>query len=420
MSRKNVDLNSVSVSVSVLALAITGLSTIFVLLRRNPVAIFNFGIELNSGLAAVVIVGGLLVLMPLVGRRFSIPERFGFLAFLAAMWSMVWLSVNHGGNHALEVIAIAVTATYATFLSFYLPSAGSVALLWGPALTAMIILLLVTLIAGPQTGGFFGLTGSIAFGQLMVVGFLLTYFFSERFFKHRHLIFAAGSVFIVGVMLSGSRGALVGLIVAVVLIVVGALVRTGRAAALREVKRFSLLSILTVVLSFLMVGIVLRSGSPPVILRKLAETFQLSEQVGSVQIPFYSSGRFQIWSSTLEQFETFVDVLVGKGQSTVQIGSLVFYPHNLFLELLLIGGLVTVVPFVLFLVFLFRKMFDPVYAGRFDFFVLAATTGVFSMFSGDLNYNIVFFFFLGLVYGQVLKHTGREILMRKSLPKEPL
>lgn len=83
------------------------------------------------------------------------------------------------------------------------------------------------------------------------------------------------------------------------------------------------------------------------------------------------------------------------------------YPHNLFLEAALAGGLLTVVPLAILLASVSRRMYQSGLDCRFDFFLLASATLVFSMFSGDLAYKVVFFYFLGLSYGQIHKHSGR-------------
>lgn len=391
-----------------------GVVIVFFLHRRIPnflVEIYNFGALRN--LVPFWILFAVLVVLAL--KRFPRPEGLGVFSIIGALWAISSTMLLGGAGPFGGPFLVLMTAILATFLSFFTPARGGELLLFLPSLLYLLVIFGRTIFGGPSPVGTFGLgesTGSISYGHLMVVGFLLTYFFSQRFANYRNLIFSAGSVFIVGVMLSASRGALVGLIVAVVLLVVGVLKMDGTVLALREVKRFTLLGIVTAA-PFFLTGVFLPNRDTQFAsLRRVAQTFELSEQVGSVQIPVYSAGRFQLWATTLEQFETFTDVLIGKGKSTIQMSSEEAYPHNLFLELFLIGGLVTILPFVLFLYFLFQKMFAPVYAGRFDFFVLAATTGVFSMFSGDLSYNVVFFFSLGLVYGQILRNTEQTIILR--------
>lgn len=391
----------------------SGLWAGFVIATRHPILWIPTDFAQIPVAALAVFVAAMLFFLPALAGKIVLPEKWGLAALITTPWWISSLFVAQSYDEGYAAVAIVATATFSSFLSFFIPAGGRDLLLWLPTVLYLSVVFVRTILAGPLPGGFFGqLTGSIAFGHLMVVGFVATYFLSQRLPAFRNLIFAAGTVFVVGVMLSGSRGALVGLVVAVGIIVVGVFLRSGMASATREVTRFGLLGGVAVLPFFLPYEFVTGREAPGVLRRKIMETFELSEQVGSVEVP-YSAGRFQIWSTTLEQFETFADVVIGKGQSTIQLGSGATYPHNLFLELLLIGGLVTVVPFILFLVFLFWKMFDRAYQGRFEFFVLAATTGLFSMFSGDLSYNIIFFYFLGLAYGQVLKHTGRTINLRQ-------
>lgn len=153
---------------------------------------------------------------------------------------------------------------------------------------------------------------------------------------------------------------------------------------------------------FLMSG---RRGVP-VMRRKLVETFELSERFESLEIPLYTAGRLEIWAKTWDEFGNFPSILAGTGQSLVETTFGPTYPHNLFLEIFLAGGLLALIPFVVFLFVLFRNMYVPFFEKRFDFFILAAVTGVFSMFSGDIAYNKVFFYFVGLAHGQLLRRSG--------------
>lgn len=389
---------------SAVASMVIGFGMVVVLHRGVPSALVGSAdaepLQLLVGLWVVTFMATVLLL-----KRVPYPDVWGVISLLGGLWAVTSSVLHNMHAPAGSYLLVLVVAILGSFFSVLAPAVRRDMLMWLPAFLYLSVVFGRTIFEGPLPGGFFGkLTGSIAFGHLMVLGVLVTYFLSQRLPEFRNLVFAAGSVFIVGVMLSGSRGALVGLIVAVILIIAKAFVRAGRFGSLLEIRRFGLLGMCAA--PFFLMG--------STISRKVSESFRLSEQVDTVQIPVYSAGRFQIWSSALQEFDSFNDFLVGKGQSTIRINSSVDYPHNLLLELLLIGGLITVVPFVLFLISLFRRMFRPVYEGRFDFFVAAAVTGVFSMFSGDLSYNVVFFFFLGLAYGQVLKQTGRTIKLRIS------
>lgn len=385
------------------AAAVAGFFTAFVLFRRNPVASM---LTLSGGdfnfIAAVLVLGAPVLLVART-KTLPFPDRWGLFALLGMTWAVISLGINQGIASAMAPLAALFTLFFATLISFFIPAQGKLFLMWGPSALLLLHQFAISILQGPLSGGFFGQgTGSIAFGHLMALGFLISYFASLNSSQQSNFFFAVSAVFMVGVMLSGSRGALLGLAVGLALVQLGILFGRNLRAMLRELRRIIYLGSLTA-LPFLLPS----QQSVPVIQRKLTQTFELSEEVGSLQIPIYSAGRWEIWAETWSEFENLTDVVIGIGQSSVETIFGATYPHNLFLELLLIGGLLTLVPFFLFLITVFRKTFDQTTTDRFEFFVLAITVGVFSMFSGDLSYNVIFFYFVGLAYGQILRKAGR-------------
>jgi len=398
-----------------LAAAVVGVSTAFVLFRRNPVAsIVSYSGGNFDIIAASLVVGAPLFLL-IATKRFPYPDKWALASLLGGGWAALFVGMNEGLGSAATVLFVVAVTLFAAFTSFFLPTQGKNFLLWGPSVLLLVHQFAITLLRGPLPGGFFGQgTGSIAFGHLMAIGFLVSYLLSKRSVRYHNVFFAGSAMFTIGVMLSGSRGALLGLVLAIALVHLRVFLRTGLSATSRELRRFTYGGFLTVFPFFLPNIFMPGRGFAPVIQRKLIETFELSEKVGSLEVPFYTAGRLEIWITTWQKFENGMDVLFGTGRSSVETIFGMTYPHNLFLELLLVGGLLTVVPFVLFLLALFLRMYNPAFDNRFEFFLLAMVTGVFSMFSGDLGYNIVFFYFLGLSYGQIRKQSGAPVWLGLS------
>lgn len=393
--------------IPILAATAAGFSTAFVLFRKNPLAaLLSFsGGDFNS-MAALLIVGAPILLIAST-KTVPFPDRWGLFAFFGIGWAAVSVGVNQGIESVTAPLVAMVMLALGAIISFFVPSGGKKLLLWGPSALFLVHQFVTTLFQGPLPGGFFGQgTGSIAFGHLMAVGFLLSYLASLNFAQHANLCFAVSGVFMVGVMLSGSRGALFGLLVGLSLIQLGILFEKSVRAVLHELKKISFLLILTVFPFFLPPSLLPNQQRTPIIQRKLTQTFEQSEEYGSFHVQIYTAGRLEIWAETFGKFKSPLDAIIGTGHSSIETAFGVTYPHNLFLELLLIGGLLSLVPFFLFLIGVFRKTFGQGIMNGFEFFILAATVGVFSMFSGDLTYNAIFFYLLGLAYGQILKKAG--------------
>lgn len=89
-------------------------------------------------------------------------------------------------------------------------------------------------------------TGSIAFGHLIVVGVFASYFLSKKSIRYGNFLFASSAMFTIGVMLSGSRGTLLGMVIGIGLILLRVILRAGLSETLGELKRFAFLGFIAV------------------------------------------------------------------------------------------------------------------------------------------------------------------------------
>lgn len=387
-----------------LAAIVVGVSTAFILFRRNPLA----SLASSSGGSFDILAASLVIVAPpillIVAKSFPSPDKWAVAFLIGGTWAALAVWFAQGIQAATNILLVLAVTCFAGFISFFLPTKGKTLLIWGPSLLLLAHQLGITILQGSMPHGFLGRgTGSIAFGHLMAMGVFVSYLLSKKSYTYRNFLFACSAMFSIGVMLSGSRGALLGTVVGIGLILVNVYLRTGLRETLDELRRFAVLGFLTC-LPFFLSGVLMpgKQGGPAMNM-KLIETFEISERFGQLEAPLYTAGRLEIWVITWQEIQNPMDILFGSGKSLIDTSFGSTYPHNLFLEVALAGGLLALVPFSIFLGSVFRRMYETGLSSGFDFFLFALVTLVFSMFSGDLAYNIVFFHFLGLSYGQIRK-----------------
>jgi O-antigen ligase len=387
-----------------LAAIVVGVSTAFILFRRNPLA----SLASSSGGSFDILAASLLIVAPpilfIVTKTLPSPDKWAVAFLIGGAWATLSVWFAEGVQAAANIALVLAVTCFAGIASFFLPAEGKTLLVWGPSLLLLAHQLGITILQGSLPHGFLGRgTGSIAFGHLMAIGVFVSYFLSKKSDRYGNFLFAGSAMFTIGVMLSGSRGALLGTVVGIGLILVKVYLRTGLSKTLSELRRFAILGFLTFLPLFIS-GIFI-PGKPggPAMKMKLIETFEISERFGHLEAPLYTAGRLEIWVTTWQEIENPMKMLFGSGKSLIDTSFGSTYPHNLFLEVALAGGLLALVPFSIFFASVFRRMYETGLNSGFDFFLFASVTLAFSMFSGDLAYNIVFFHFLGLSYGQIRK-----------------
>lgn len=387
-----------------LAAIVVGVSTAFILFRKNPL----FSLASHSGGSFDILAASVLIVVPpflfIVTRTFPSPDKWAVTFLIGGAWATLSVWLAEGVQAATQIGLVLFVTGFAGIASFFLPAEGKTLLIWGPSLLLLAHQLGITILQGSLPHGFLGRgTGSIAFGHLMAIGVFVSYFLSKKSYRYGNLLFAGSAMFMIGVMLSGSRGALLGTVVGIGLILVKVYVRTGLSKTLSELRRFAILGFLSSLPPFISGVFMPGRAGGPAMNTKLIETFQISERFGQLEGPLYTAGRLEIWVITWQEIQNPMDMLFGSGKSLIDTSFGSTYPHNLFLEVALAGGLLALVPFSIFLMSVFRRMYETGLNSGFDFFLFASVTLVFSMFSGDLAYNIVFFHFLGLSYGQIRK-----------------
>lgn len=114
-------------------------------------------------------------------RKSPYPDTWGLLSLLGAGWAVVLVGITQGLGPAIQILTVVVVAAFAAFTSFFLPAEGKNVLLWAPSFVLLIHQFVTALLRGPLPGGFYGQgTGSIAFGHLMAIGFLISYLGSMK------------------------------------------------------------------------------------------------------------------------------------------------------------------------------------------------------------------------------------------------
>lgn len=263
-------------------------------------------------------------------------------------------------------------------------------------LSLFLIQFLWALTTGPNSGGLYTFYSvhSAEFGLMMGTGAIitLTMFVSSR----RWQAAVVTAIFIGGVLLAGSRGALLGLILGSAISLF--FVRKDH-RALGE-KGFGLLAAglggwLVAYFSIMIHG---PGGESPG--QAIAQPLSGVARTGS-------SGRAELWPLVLGKVPEGIQVLWGSGDSSVWFWnqSTMSHPHNLFLAFGVTGG---VFGLVLVGLFLFCALWAAVYASRFDeisvlLAALLTLWGIHLQFNGGFGDGAILFLLAGFAIGRAAK-----------------
>jgi O-antigen ligase len=370
-------------------------------LKANP-RLAWIPIDLTAALlVASVVVAGFV----LYQSSFSLPRRGLSLTVAAGLfvgWVLVSLnwtpSVNYARDKSLSLVVLAFWPLVACAL-IIAPSPTRVKkfidsiLIFGVAMSLDLVVL--ALRVGPsrvmlEVGSEYLGVGRIV-GLAAPVLFLLASLQKNKI--SRLFLFGCFVSTLTAVILSGGRGPAVGMLasMAVPFLFVG--LRGGRAGGLhRYIRMFAVMVVLVTAVVVLMVG----SGLKPATIQRAEQTFTTDSGGHS------TAERFRYYSEALDAWKT--DPVIGRGVGSFPVlfgrADEAFYPHNIFLEILVENGMIGVLLFVVLIVTAMRLMgFKPGQTDVVRMILLMMFVNAFmnAQVTADLPDNRLLFALLGLM-----------------------
>jgi O-antigen ligase len=319
---------------------------------------------------------------------------YGLVAATGISWAAGMVFLNQPGSDApLDLVFNLAFAGFAFVFGSDLGQKNLPLWFWWALMTPLVVTFVYSVVQGPDVAGFFSGcgTGSIFYGAMMGTGFIALFFLGVH--RVSNIYISISFIFLSGAVLSASRGVLLAIFLTTVVYLLT--IAPGLRFYFHAVKGLLAgVSIFPIVLVFTRMMNTPEPGAPLLLISKRAvDTFSATEDS---PLPVYTAGRWEIWVETVRSIVSPAALGFGVGSDSVLVSFGETHPHNLFLSLLLAGGLLSLVPFLLLVGRVFVSMSDSSDVAQ----KIPAGLGMFwltwLMFSGNFKVAGLLFYFLAI------------------------
>jgi len=396
--------------------------------ERNPLSLLGLDIPFDFRFVSTLALLGFSLLFSIsVPKVHFVPGFYGLIAAAGASWAAGMLFLNEtGSQNYLDILFILVVGFFTFLFGSELGPSRLPRWFWWALITPLGVIFMFSIVQGPNSAGYFSgpSMGTIFYGWMMGTGFITLFFLGKD--RNSNIYIAMSFIFLLGGVLSASRGAILALFLTTVvfLIAVSPNLRSYSHSAKILLLGGGIFWIAPVCVSLFTVltnkvfGIESdsRPNHPlPLLANRAFRTFTKPE--GS-PLRVDTAGRSEIWMETLRHISSPFDLLFGVGSSSVLVSFGQAHPHNLFLSVLLAGGLLSLVPLLLLIWRVSVSMFGSseiaqrIPAALSMFWLLSA------MLSGSFGDSTLLFYFLSIALLSSQRRTMRNF-SRRMRPAEP-